>query len=382
MNPTGLCFYLLNYKQDTHRHYYHIYEFIEALAQRHPVLLHIMDCEGEPRFKHVRAIRVFDRLGLRGRIRRMLADITAYMRGYRFFYHHYTTGPARFSALLCRLFGGKTFLWHCIVMEALDRHIRFKHLKRWMLKFTFHCVHHVVTGSSSMANYYEDFYSLPHGKMVVIPNYINLERFDQLACSKEEARQRLDLPIDRKVVLYLHEIEEGRARLLPEIIEQVFKSRPDTMFCIVGDGRYRQTLEHRLQRLIDQGRVRFVGAVPNTTTPLYYRAADVHVMTSAFEAFSRVLLEAMAMGTPYVSMDGGGNIRAYTPQEHQEYIVPVDRIDLFAQRVVRILEDPAEAQRLADVGLSHVQHYALARVLDRFEEVVFGKEMTVGGEQD
>ncbi len=382
MNSPGLCFYLLNYKRDTHRHYYHIYEFIDALAQRRPVLLHIMDCDGEPRFEHVRAIRIFDKRGFRGRIRRMLADVSAYTRGYRFFYHHYTTGPARFSALLCRIFGGRTFLWHCIVMEALDRHIPLKRLKRWMLKFTFHCVHHVVTGSPAMASYYEEYYTLPHSKMVVIPNYINLERFDRSACSKVEARQRLELPVDRQVVLYLHEIEEGRARLLPEIIERVLEVRPDVLFCVVGDGRYRRILEHRLQHVIDSDQVRFIGAVPNTTAPLYYRAADVHVMTSAFEAFSRVLLEAMAMGTPYVSMDGGGNIRAYTPPEHQRYIVPVERIDLFAENVVRILNDSAEAQRLSEVGLQHVQGYSLTRVLDRFEKVVFGLETKGGGEQD
>ena len=117
---------------------------------------------------------------------------------------------------------------------------------------------------------------------------------------------------------------------------------------------------------VDRGKVRFEGRVPNVDAPVYYRAADVYLMTSDFEAFSRVLLESMAMGTPYVATDGGGSIRAYTPEEHQEFIVPVSNIDEFPRKIERILDDSSVRKSLIDSGLNHVQAYFLDVVLDQF----------------
>jgi len=171
-------------------------------------------------------------------------------------------------------------------------------------------------------------------------------------------------------VLYLHEIEEGRASHLPGIVAPVLDLRDDVVFIVAGDGRYRQTLETRLEKYIEEDRVLFVGKVPNTETPKYYAAADVYIMTSNFEAFSRVLLEAMAMGTPYVATDGGGSIRAYTPQEHQPFILAESELQKFPDRVCEILDNTETAKILKDAGQEHVRNYSLDTVLDRFVQVV------------
>ncbi len=372
-----LCFCLLNYQKDTHRHYYHIYEFIEALGERVDLRLLVMDAEGEPEFRSPGDVLNLTGNGIGIRWKRALALISAHRAGYRVFYHHYTTAPARFTAFLTRLFGGKTFLWHCIVMDGLDKILPgsrpVKYLKKLMLKTTLHLIHNLVTGTEFMADYYADRYGIHKSKIKVIPNYINLSRFNRSGLDTTEIKREIGVPPDRKVVLYLHELEEGRAGNLGAVIEAVLMQRPETFFLVAGDGRYRGQLERRVKKFVENGQVMFVGSVPNIEAPRYYAIADVYVMTSGFEAFSRVLLEAMAMGTPYVATDGGGNIRVYTPQEHQDFIIANDQIDLFPQKVIQLLDEPETARKCISAGLEHVRRFSLEHVLQSFIDTVFSK---------
>jgi glycosyltransferase involved in cell wall biosynthesis len=365
-----ICYTLLNYRVATHRHYFHIYEFIEALGQKADVRLHVMEAEEKPDFKSPTAVLDLSGKGIKARLHTCRAILQARFKGYSIFYHHYTTAPARFSALVNRLVGGRTYLWHCIVMEALDDIVNTNRLKRFMLKLTFRMVHHLVTGTEYMADYYVQRYPLKRDSVKVIPNYINLDRFSRKSVDSSEIPEKLGIPRDKKIVLYLHEIEEGRASLLPNIVDGVLKDRQDTVFLIVGDGRYREELKGILQQRIDDGTVFLPGKVPNTQAPKYYGCADVFIMTSNFEAFSRVLLEAMAMGIPYVATDGGGNIPTYTPEIHQSWILPKDRWGEFPDKICELLDDSETRLKIVEAGVNHVQQYSLEKVVDTFLETI------------
>lgn len=370
MKRRKICYSLLNYRVATHRHYYHIYEFIEALGKRTDLRLHVMEAEEPPVFDSPTEVLDLTGHGLKARLRRYWAILQARMKGYKIFYHHYTTDPARFSALVNRLTGGRTYLWHCIVMEALDDIVQTGKAQRAMLKVTLKMVHHLVTGTDFMADYYTQRYPIKRDSVKVVPNYINLDRFDRSKVNTREIPDRLGIPADKKIVLYLHEVEEGRASLLPEIVETVFQKRQDVVFLIVGDGRYWTTLKSRLQKHIDQGAVFMPGKAPNIETPKYYGCADVFIMTSNFEAFSRVLLEAMAMEVPFVATDGGGNIPSYTPQQYLPYILPKETWPEFADKICELLDNPERREQLIAVGKEHVKKYSLDKIVDVFLETI------------
>lgn len=366
MNRPKICFSLLNYRRDTHRHYYHIYEFIEVLGGKTDLRLLVMDAQDEPDFRSPSAVWDLSGHGFWARLRRNLAILKARRDGYRVFYHHYTTAAARFSAVCTRLLGGQTYLWHCIVMDALDRAVGGSALDKWLLKLTFQIVDCLVTGTPSMADYYSGRYGIRRNKIRVIPNYINLDRFNPGKISRDAARAELNLPPEKKIVLYLHELEQGRAGHLAPIVLEMLSIRSDTFFLIAGDGNYRETLENQLAEPVRANRVRFAGSIPNIRTPVYYAASDIYIMTSDFEAFSRVLLESMAMGIPYVATDGDGAIRSYTPPEHQPFILPRDQLDRFPEKICLLLDQSDLAAQFVDAGLKHVRQYGLDAVLDLF----------------
>lgn len=80
----------------------------------------------------------------------------------------------------------------------------------------------------------------------------------------------------------------------------VLAQRPARLI-IVGEGELRQQLEGEAEALGLAGHVDLAGYQPNPYP--FLRAADLFVLSSTFEGFGNVLVEAMAAGTPVVSTD-------------------------------------------------------------------------------
>jgi peptidoglycan/xylan/chitin deacetylase (PgdA/CDA1 family)/glycosyltransferase involved in cell wall biosynthesis len=75
---------------------------------------------------------------------------------------------------------------------------------------------------------------------------------------------------------------------------------------LAGDGPERARLEARAGALGLGPTLRFVGSVPHSELPDWYRAADWTVLTSISEGVPNVLLESHACGTPFVATRVGG----------------------------------------------------------------------------
>ena len=79
---------------------------------------------------------------------------------------------------------------------------------------------------------------------------------------------------------------------------------------LVGAGQERAALETQIHRLGIERQVRFLGRIPSTDMPAFYRSIDVlavpsRTMPNWKEQFGRVLIEAMACGVPIVGSDSG-----------------------------------------------------------------------------
>lgn len=103
-------------------------------------------------------------------------------------------------------------------------------------------------------------------------------------------------------------------RLAPEkdlalwlrVAAEVAATRPDARFDIVGAGPLRPALEIEARRLGIADRTTFHGAVARADIPEHYARAAVLLLTSRYEGFGRVLVEAMAAGVAIVATPTGG----------------------------------------------------------------------------
>jgi D-inositol-3-phosphate glycosyltransferase len=107
-------------------------------------------------------------------------------------------------------------------------------------------------------------------------------------------------------------------------------------------------------------RVLFLPPLPQDRLADFYAAASVVLVPSRTESFGLVALEAQACGTPVVAADAGG-LRQAVLDGRTGYLVRGRDPRAYAERVVRILRDPALAAKLSEAATRHAAGFTWDR---------------------
>src|SRR4029079_3479273 len=131
------------------------------------------------------------------------------------------------------------------------------------------------------------------------------------------------------------------------------------------EGAERSRLEAAAAACGVAGRVHFLGFQQNPWR--FIRVADLFSLTSTYEGFGNVLVEAMACGTPVVATRSPGTLEIV---QHEMNGLLVDHEPAaVAAAIDRLLGDGALRSRLAAAARSSVEQYAVPRVVERYERL-------------
>lgn len=171
----------------------------------------------------------------------------------------------------------------------------------------------------------------PASHIQTVYNHIDFEALSAELFSRVEARKRLGLAEDDFIVGNVGRLHPDKdqaalmrafARALPEM--------PDSRLVIIGEGRLRPDLERQIDELGLADRVLLMGRVPEAYR--YFPAFDVFALTSDYEPFGMVLLEAMAAGISVISSNCGG---APEVLGDAGVLFPVGDVETLAEALVR-----------------------------------------------
>lgn len=140
---------------------------------------------------------------------------------------------------------------------------------------------------------------------------------------------------------------------------------PGWQLQIVGEGPERHALEAQVTAMgIDTG-ISLPGARQDVET--MYRNASIFCLSSRYEGFGLVLIEAMAYGLPVVSTACETGPKSLLRDGVNAVTVAVDSPDALAHGLLKVIGDVNLQQALATAGRSTAQDYALARIVDQWE---------------
>ncbi|MEX2446314.1 MAG: glycosyltransferase [Dehalococcoidia bacterium] len=202
-----------------------------------------------------------------------------------------------------------------------------------------------------------------------MPNGIDLDRFRRDDATRQRAREALGVRPGQPVLLSVGRFEAAKDHAtLIDAMQRVVGGHPDAVLLLVGTGEREPAVRAQAEALGLGGRVRFLGV--RDDIPALMNAADVYVMSSAWEGLPLVLLEAAATGLPIVATDVGGNADIVLSQRNGLLCPPRDAAAL-ADAIARVLGlAPATRQAWGATGRAHVEEaYGIERVLDRWEAV-------------
>ena len=201
-------------------------------------------------------------------------------------------------------------------------------------------------------------------KIRVVPNGIDLSRLPPFTLDRAAARAAAGLDPARRLVAQVGRLTEQKD--YPTFLRaaaMVMAELPDVDFLVVGEGEERAALEALAGRLGIAQRLRFTGLVHDV--PALLRAVDVLGLTSTYEGFPNVVVEAMASGAVAVASDVGGCRELVTSQE-SGILVPPRAPAATAAAILRVLSDPALGRRLALAARRHIERdLAVERMAER-----------------
>ena len=148
---------------------------------------------------------------------------------------------------------------------------------------------------------------------------------------------------------------------------------PQSRLRIVGrrqNKSYAEELRRQVARHDLADRVEFMPAVAQADLAALMAGAAVVVLPSASEGLGRVVVEAMAAGTPVIGTDVGG-IPDLIENGVNGFLVPPDDERALAQRLGWILENPRRARAMGQAGRAFATEFFSTEVYLRGYQKIF-----------
>jgi len=160
--------------------------------------------------------------------------------------------------------------------------------------------------------------------------------------------------------------QKGFDRLIAAY-EPLAAAYPDWQLHIYGKGQQRRALSRliRQRRLTDQ--VQLKGYKPNLRE--VFSGASVYAMTSRYEGFPMVLLEAMSVGLPLVSFDCPTGPAEMIDDGRNGRLVPDGEVTAFTNALAELMADAELRRRMGVVGRRTVEQYTVNAVGARWERL-------------
>jgi glycosyltransferase involved in cell wall biosynthesis len=196
-------------------------------------------------------------------------------------------------------------------------------------------------------------------KVTVVHNGVEIDRYKPDDDSRREARRSLGLAEGDPLIGFVGQlIPRKGGDIFLHAAQLVLESHPRSRFLMVGGpagSEHHRALEKLGRELGLERHLTFLEFQEDVRP--YYDAMELFVNCSRKEPFARVNLEAMAMGTPVVATDVGGNREAVADGECG-YIVEPEKPAPLAAGICKLLGEPSLRRAFGEA--------ARARVTERF----------------
>ncbi|GGK60447.1 MULTISPECIES: glycosyltransferase family 4 protein [Flavobacteriaceae] len=187
----------------------------------------------------------------------------------------------------------------------------------------------------------------------VIPNPLPFNSLEQSAHTNKKV-----------LVVGKQSYQKGYDRLLA-VWSLVSKKYPDWKLEVYGKLNPELGLEARTKELGIDTNVKFYPPVEDIQEK--YKEASIYIMTSRFEGFGMVLIEAMSFGVPCVAFDCPHGPSDIIQNGEDGFLIANGDIDTFAFKLMDLMENKSLRQQLGTNAIDHVHRFNVTEVVKKWD---------------
>ena len=171
----------------------------------------------------------------------------------------------------------------------------------------------------------------------------------------------------RPVILFVGRLAtEKNLFLWLDVANDVLAVFPEARFVIAGSGELQSDIKRVIAKRAQLNQVLMLGAVRYSDLPCLYAAADIFLLTSHYEGFGRVILEASLAGIPSIATKCSGPEDIIIDNYTGILVDPNDKYAL-VQSCLNLLREPAKRRQMGQnakkVVIDNLRSDKLVRLL-------------------
>lgn len=176
-----------------------------------------------------------------------------------------------------------------------------------------------------------------------------------------------DIPQKKKQLLYVGRLTKGEKRpdRLLRIWRLLYKKYRDWNLVIVGDGEQKTALEKKARKM---DRIKFVGFADPIS---YYEESSIFCMTSNFEGFPMVLLEAMCFGVVPIAFNSFPAVTDLVIDGKTGFLVAPFSIKEYAQKIGLLMQNESTRIDISKEDFNFAKKYSVENVVKQWENLFY-----------
>lgn len=209
----------------------------------------------------------------------------------------------------------------------------------WLQKKTYPKLEQIICLNKTEAEHYKRF-----TRVSVIPNFIEKINPD-------------NSPVDKKQILTIGWLihRKGTDLLLP-VAKNILNRYPDFTWKLTGDGPFKAMVQDFIREEQLEGRL-ILQSPGDTDINTVYRESGLFVLTSRFEAFPMVLLEALSYGIPCISFNCPSGPSDIIIHGKDGLLVEPENTEQLKEAIINVLDDQLLRVLLSENAIKNIRRF-------------------------
>lgn len=238
-----------------------------------------------------------------------------------------------------------------------------KSIYKFLMKVAYKRADRIISNSEDTKTDLVKSKIIPEEKAIVIRNPVLDPSFIELKSEKLHDPWFLDE--GTKVILSVGRLHRQKNfSFLISVFKEVHEINSCSRLVIVGEGEEKQRLFDLIKTEGLSEVVRIIEFQKNIYP--YYENADVFALTSEWEGFGNVLVEALSVGLPIVSTNCPGGPKMVLENGKYGELVPLGDKKAYVKALLAALENPIKRQE----SINYAHHYSVEKVAREYLKVM------------